>query len=97
MKQSITILALSLLLFMAGCSEGSNSTDRKDQGDNAAANVELSLAERKALNEAVGEITYITGFYYAASPPDIQVVMADELGYFAELGLNVKIIPGLDA
>lgn len=52
---------------------------------------------RKALNESAGEITYMTGYYYAASPPDIQVVMADELGYFDELGLKVKIMPGLDA
>lgn len=96
-KQSITILALSLLLFMAACSEGSTGTNGIELSNNAAANAKLSLEERKALNEAVGEITYITGFYYAASPPDIEVVMADELGYFAELGLNVKIIPGLDA
>ncbi|MGG6309358.1 ABC transporter substrate-binding protein [Paenibacillus macerans] len=52
---------------------------------------------RKKLNEAAGEITYITGYYYAASPPDIQVVMAEELGYFKELGLKVKIMPGLDS
>ncbi|URN94462.1 MAG: ABC transporter substrate-binding protein [Candidatus Pristimantibacillus lignocellulolyticus] len=97
MKQSMTILALSLLLFMAACSDGGNNTNRTDQNNNANTNVELTAEERKALNEAVGEITYITGFYYAASPPDIEVVLADELGYFDELGLNVKIIPGLDA
>lgn len=57
----------------------------------------MDWSSRKALNEEAGEITYMTGYYYAASPPDVQVVMADELGYFEEFGLKVKIMPGLDS
>ncbi|MFC4601073.1 ABC transporter substrate-binding protein [Cohnella hongkongensis] len=52
---------------------------------------------RKAANQAAGEILYSTGYYYAASSPDVQTVMADELGYFEELGLKVRIQPGLDS
>lgn len=104
MKNKLTILALTLLLFVAACSNdvNSNGNSSSNKGkdivnDSTENNANLSLAERKVINEAVGKITYITGYYYAASPPDIEVVMAQELGYFAELGLNVDIIPGLDA
>lgn len=38
----------------------------------------------------------MTGFLYASSSPDVNAVVADELGYFARLGLDVEIIPGID-
>ncbi len=68
-------------------------------GGNTATPDESSIdwAARKKLNAAAGQITYITGYYYAASPPDIQVIMAKELGYFEEMGLDVHIMPGLDS
>jgi ABC-type nitrate/sulfonate/bicarbonate transport system substrate-binding protein len=52
---------------------------------------------RKAANQAAGEILYSTGYYFAASSPDVQAVMADELGYFEQLGLSVRVQPGLDS
>lgn len=52
---------------------------------------------RKAENAKAGKIIYTTGYYYAASPPDLEAVVADELGYFKELGLNVEIQGGLDS
>jgi NitT/TauT family transport system substrate-binding protein len=57
----------------------------------------IDWAARKAANQAAGEIRYSTGYYYAASSPDVQTIMADELGYFEELGLKVNIQPGLDS
>jgi len=51
---------------------------------------------RIAANKKAGKITYSTSFYYSASPPDVNAVIADELGYFKELGLNVEVIPGLE-
>ncbi|GIP17580.1 nitrate ABC transporter substrate-binding protein [Paenibacillus montaniterrae] len=79
--------------------EASNGSSSGNAGNEASGEPtqDINWAERKAMNEAAGEITYMTGYYYAASPPDIQVVMADELGYFEELGLKVKIMPGLDS
>lgn len=89
-------LWLSLLLVLCACSNQS-ATSNNNLPVEAEPAPELGSEERKALNAAAGEITYMTGFYYAASPPDIQAVLADELGYFEQLGLNVKIVPGLDA
>lgn len=92
-----------LLVVLSGCANDSGTKEGTagDSNANGAASGEqapaLGSEERKALNEAAGEITYMTGFYYAASPPDIQAVIADELGYFEQLGLKVNIIPGLDA
>ncbi|MCD9024691.1 ABC transporter substrate-binding protein [Cohnella silvisoli] len=57
----------------------------------------IDWAARKEANKAAGKIRYTTGYYFAASSPDVQAVMADELGYFKELGLDVDIQPGLDS
>jgi len=86
----VALLIMSAML-MSACSNNGQL--------NEANNVlpALGSEERIELNKAAGEITYMTGFYYAASPPDIQVFIADELGYFEELGLDVEIVPGIDA
>lgn len=57
----------------------------------------IDWEERRARNREAGTIGYMTGYYYTASPPDIQAVLADELGYFEELGLHVNIQPGLES
>lgn len=66
-------------------------------GEAAGGTAAVDWEARKALNEKAGKITYVTGYYYAASPPDIETVMAEKLGYFDELGLDVQIQPGLDS
>lgn len=91
MKKTIMVLLILSAMLMSACSNN-GQTDKA--GNDLPV---LGSEERTELNKAAGEITYMTGFYYAASPPDVQVVVADELGYFEELGLNVEIIPGLDA
>lgn len=57
---------------------------------------EIDWKARIVSNEQAGKISYMTGFNYAASSPDINAVVADELGYFKKLGLDVEIIPGVD-
>ncbi|BBH22464.1 nitrate ABC transporter substrate-binding protein [Paenibacillus baekrokdamisoli] len=92
-----------LMLVAAGCGNKAESVASNNTPGNTSTNTPAATesgtdwAARKAENEKVGTITYITGYYYAASPPDIETVMAQELGYFKELGLNVKIQPGLDS
>lgn len=93
MKRLKQLLLLLSLLAVTACSDEQKTNETVDRQDLPA----LGSEERIALNASAGEITYMTGFYYAASPPDIQAVLADELGYFDELGLEVTIIPGLDA
>lgn len=58
---------------------------------------DIDWEERRARNREAGTIQYMTGYYFTASPPDIQAVLADELGYFEELGLDVNIQPGLES
>jgi len=89
-KMIVVLLMLSVMLISACSANGEIDQASKDLPA-------LGSEERTKLNKAAGEITYMTGFYYAASPPDVQVVIADELGYFEGLGLDVTIIPGLDA
>jgi len=94
------MIALSLLLLvLSGCGFTTKEDSNEGSVNNSSSSElpELGSEERKQLNAEAGEITYMTGFYYAASPPDIQVFIADELGYFDQLGLNVNIVPGLDA
>jgi ABC-type nitrate/sulfonate/bicarbonate transport system substrate-binding protein len=49
--------------------------------------------ERCAANEAAGTIDYFTGFDYAAAASILEVVLAEESGYFDELCLDVEITP----
>lgn len=91
----IIVFLLILTIVLAGCSEQSNVQAPVTNAINEDGTI--NWEKRIEANKAVGEITYMTGYYYAASPPDIQVVLAKQLGYFDELGLNVNILPGLDA
>ncbi len=54
---------------------------------------DLSADERCGANKAVGTITYLSGFDFAASAGIVDVIVADELGYFDELCLDVELIP----
>lgn len=56
----------------------------------------LISKERCELNKAAGQIIYLTTFAYAATVSVLDPVVADELGYFKSLCLDVKLQPGLD-
>lgn len=48
---------------------------------------------RCAANEAAGTITYLSGFDFAATASIIDVIVADQAGYFDELCLDVELQP----
>ena len=50
--------------------------------------------DRCATNEAAGTITYASSFDFAAAASIIDVVVAEEKGYFDELCLDVELVPG---
>ena len=50
-------------------------------------------AERCEANQDAGTITYLSGFDLAASASIIEVVVADEKGYFEEMCLDVDVKP----
>jgi NitT/TauT family transport system substrate-binding protein len=47
--------------------------------------------ERCAANRAAGTITYLSGFDFAATASIVEVVIADEKGYFEEMCLDVDL------
>ena len=49
--------------------------------------------ERCEANRAAGTITYLTGFDYAAAASIIDVIVAEENGYYDDLCLDVEIRP----
>ncbi len=82
------------LLVLAGCgssdSEGSGGASSTDATEAAGA----ISAERCAENKAAGKVTYLTGYYWQASVSILEVIAADELGYFDDLCLDVELQPG---
>ena len=54
-------------------------------------------AARCAANEDAGTITYLTGFDYAATASIIDVIVADDLGYYDDLCLDVEIRPSFSS
>lgn len=59
-------------------------------GDTAPANAAAD-EDSCARNQDAGTITYISGYGYSASAGQIDVFLAEELGYFDELCLDVEI------
>ena len=106
------VCLLCVMLVVAGCGSQNASTPPAPSTNEPAVNAEAGAAgeeaevpgeegidweARIAANKAVGKITYVTGFNYSASAPNINVAAAIELGLFEELGLTVEIQPGVEA
>ena len=66
-----------------------------DDGDDALRVVagEPFPAARCTANEAAGTIDYFTGFDYAATASILEVIVAEQAGYYDELCLDVEITP----
>ncbi len=50
--------------------------------------------ERCEANEAAGTVTYVTSFDFAATAAILDPIVADAEGFFAEMCLDVEIVPG---
>lgn len=82
-----TIAAIAL----AGCSAAEPEVE-----ETAAGGSDLISAERCEANQAAGTINFLTSYVYAASVGILDVVAAEELGYFDDLCLTVEMQPGVD-
>lgn len=82
--------AASALVALAGCATSDDTAPISADADTGSA----TSAERCAENEAAGTITFLTGYQYQASASILEIVAADELGYFDDLCLDVEIQPG---
>ncbi|MBD2843987.1 ABC transporter substrate-binding protein [Paenibacillus sp. IB182496] len=71
-----------------------------DADSNAASDADdaqgIDWEARKAANQEAGEINFMTSFQYSASVANVNAWVADEMGFFEELGLDVNVQPGLD-
>jgi len=84
-KHAVVGAALSLVAIvgLSACSGGSGDDI---QGDG------IISAERCAANRAAGTITWVSPFGFDAAAGIIDVFAADQLGYFRDLCLNVKLV-----
>ena len=81
-----TIAALALLV---GCG-ASSSKEAANIVGSVTATSGIS-PERCEANKKAGSITYLTGYDYAAAAGIIDVVVADQLGYFKKMCLSRHI------
>ncbi len=76
------IAVMAMCLLAAACTDDAASDDATGAGN---------PCER---NAAVGTITVVTGFDFAASPGILDPIVAEAEGYYDELCLDVEIQPG---
>ncbi len=67
--------------------------DSTDSGAAAVEAGEAFPADRCAANEAAGTIRYLSGFDFAATASIVDVVIAEQAGYYDELCLDVELQP----
>jgi ABC-type nitrate/sulfonate/bicarbonate transport system substrate-binding protein len=91
-------LALSVALFvlLAGCgSEGGSSPTSSGSATTGASSSGVTKAgitpERCAANKAAGKITYLSGFDFSASASIVDVIVAQQKGYFQKMCLDVEL------
>lgn len=86
---------LPILAALAACGDGGNADPptASTGSDLAVLAGEPFPEERCAANREAGTITFLTGFDYAAASSIVEVITADDLGYYDELCLDVEITP----
>ena len=77
----------TLAVALTGCSSDSEPAAESTPGGAIS-------ADRCAENEAAGPIVFLTGYQYQASASILNMIAADELGYYNDLCLDVTIQPG---
>lgn len=104
---SATVLALLLAACSSSGDESSDPTTAPAGSGNATTvltDPDLAIeadaplpAERCTANEEAGTITFLTGFDYAAAASIVDVIVADDAGYYSDLCLDVEILPGFSS
>jgi NitT/TauT family transport system substrate-binding protein len=65
-----------------------------DDESSATGDPSAISADRCATNKAAGKITYMSGYYWQASASILEVIAADQLGYFKDMCLDIDLQPG---
>lgn len=79
---AVLALGAAVLLGATACSDPGPAARR------SSASID---GERCARNADAGRITYVSGYGYSASAGQMDVILAEELGYFDDLCLDVEI------
>ena len=90
-RHTLAIVAAAGLVVAACGSDDDGSSSSSDAPEVVAG--EAFPTERCEANEAAGTITYLTGFDFAAAASIVEVIVAEDAGYFEELCLDVVIQP----
>jgi NitT/TauT family transport system substrate-binding protein len=105
MRQRAPLLAaLAATFILSSCGDSSNDSSEASTTEPAGSEPVVAGSEpvvaaapfpdsRCEANRAAGKITYLSGFDFAATASIIDVVMADENGYFDDLCLDVELQP----
>jgi len=91
-KRAVIVSLASIALLSTACSDDDDDGAAADVGEVEAG--EPFPADRCEANREAGTINYYTGFDFAAAASIIEVVVADERGYYDDLCLDVEITPG---
>jgi len=89
-RHALAITAAAVLVVAACGSDDDGSSSSADSGPAVVAG-EAFPEERCAANEAAGTITYLTGFDFAAAASIVEVIVAEDAGYYDDLCLDVEI------
>ena len=90
--RAVIASCVSVVLLLAACGDD-------DDGDAAGGDVDPVVAgeafpdDRCEANKAAGPITYLSGFDFAAAASIMEVMMAADRGYYADLCLDVELTP----
>ncbi len=98
MKPARPVVLLALVAFvglgLTACSDdegASATTTGAAPADTGQVTAEGISPARCAANKAAGTITYLSSFDFAASPSIVDVVVADQKGYFDAMCLDVEL------
>jgi len=93
MRRRAVIASLApLALVLAACG-GDDDSDTGNADINPVVVGEPFPTDRCDANKAAGPISYLSGFDFAAAASIMEVVLADERGYYDDLCLDVKLTP----
>jgi len=88
-QRTLAATLIALALAATACGDDGSDTDDGEATD-VVADAPFPEARCEA-NRAAGTISYLTGFDYAATASIVDVLVADEHGYYDELCLDVDI------
>lgn len=92
LRHSVVALGAAVLVAsLSACgSDATSSATPSSPSDSAKA----ISSERCETNKLAGKITYMSGYYWQASASILEVIAANQLGYFDDLCLDVELQPG---